>query len=70
MQSAQVLRNKLDGIEGKDYGACQSLKGEYAYPDVELLIAADPRAVKVRAYSGRFVASVDISVFIDYLPFK
>jgi len=30
----------------------------------------DPRAVKVRAYSGRSVASVDISGFIDNLPFK
>jgi len=33
------------------------------------LCAADPGAVKVRAYSGRSVASVDISGFIDNLPF-
>jgi predicted ABC-class ATPase len=31
---------------------------------------ADPRAVKVRAYSGRPAASVDISGFIDNLPFE
>ncbi len=34
------------------------------------LCVADPRAVKVRAYSGRWVASVDISGFIDNLPFQ
>jgi predicted ABC-class ATPase len=34
------------------------------------LCVTDARAVKVRAYSGRPVASVDISAFVDNLPFE
>lgn len=34
------------------------------------LCVTDPRAVKIRAYSGRWVSSVDISTFVDNLPFQ
>jgi hypothetical protein len=52
MQSAQVLRNKLAGIDGKDYGAFQSLKGEYAYPAFELLITQIPKDPYAPPHTG------------------
>ena len=52
MQSVQVLRNKLASIDGKDYGACQSLKGEYAYPDFELLITQIPKDPYAPPHTG------------------
>jgi predicted ABC-class ATPase len=52
MQSAQVLQNKLAGIDGKDYGACQSLKGEYAYADFELLITQIPKDPYAPPHTG------------------
>jgi predicted ABC-class ATPase len=59
MQSAQVLRNKLDRIDGRDYGACQSLKGEYAYPDIELLITQIPKDPYAPPHTGIYRIRVD-----------
>ena len=59
MQSFQVLHTKLDGIDGKDYGACQSLKGEYAYPDFELLITQIPKDPYAPPHTGIYRIRVD-----------
>jgi predicted ABC-class ATPase len=52
MQSSQVLRDKLQNIDSKDYGAYQSLKGEYAYPDFELLITQIPKDPYAPPHTG------------------
>ena len=52
MQSAEALRARLDRIDGKDYGACQSLKGEYAYPEFELLITQIPKDPYAPPHAG------------------
>ena len=59
MQSAEVLRSKLAGIDGKDYGACQSLKGAYAYPDFELLISQIPKDPFAPPHTGIYRIRID-----------
>jgi predicted ABC-class ATPase len=59
MQSVQVLRDKLAGIDGKDYGACQSLKGEYAFPDFELLVTQIPKDPYAPPHTGIYRIRVD-----------
>ena len=52
MQSSQVLRGRLRNIDGRDYGAYQSLKGEYAYPDFELFISQIPKDPYAPPHTG------------------
>jgi predicted ABC-class ATPase len=52
MQSSQALHDKLHNINGKDYGAYQSLKGEYAYPDFELFITQIPKDPYAPPHTG------------------
>jgi predicted ABC-class ATPase len=52
MQSFQALHNNLHNINGKDYGAYQSLKGEYAYPDFELFITQIPKDPYAPPHTG------------------
>ena len=59
MQSVQVLRSKLQDIDGKDYGAWQSLKDEYAYPDFELLITRIPKDPYAPPHTGIYRIRVD-----------
>jgi len=59
MQSAQVLRSMLERIDGRDYGACQSLEGEYAYPDFELLIDQVPKDPYAPPHTGFYRIRVD-----------
>jgi predicted ABC-class ATPase len=67
MQSAEVLRNKLAGIDGKDYGACQALKGEYAYPEFELLIDQIPKDPYAPPHTGIYRIRVD-HVYLGIAP--
>ena len=59
MQSDQALRAKLDSIDGRDYGACQSLKGEYAYRDFELLITQIPKDPYAPPHTGIYRIRID-----------
>jgi predicted ABC-class ATPase len=59
MQSSQVLRKKLESIDGRDYGACQSLKGEYTYADFELLITQIPKDPYAPPHTGIYRIRVD-----------
>jgi len=59
MQSAEVLRSKLAGIDGRDYGACQSLKGQYAYADFELLIDQIPKDPYAPPHTGTYRIRID-----------
>ena len=59
MQSPEILRTKLGSIDGRDYGACQSLKGEYAYPDFELLINQIPKDPYAPPHTGIYRIKVD-----------
>ena len=52
MQSSQALHDKLQNINSKDYGAYQSLKGEYAYPDFELIITQIPKDPYAPPHTG------------------
>ena len=52
MTPAQSLRAKLQNIDRKDYGAYQSLKGHYAYPDFELLITQIPKDPYAPPHTG------------------
>ncbi len=59
MQSTQALRAKLERIDGRDYGACQSLKGEYAWPEFELLITQIPKDPYAPPHTGIYRIRVD-----------
>lgn len=61
MQSPEILRTKLGSIDGRDYGAYQSLKGEYAYPDFELLITQIPKDPYAPPHTGIYRIRVDHS---------
>jgi predicted ABC-class ATPase len=52
MQSSQALHNKLKNIDSKDYGAYQSLKGEYIYPDFKLFITQIPKDPYAPPHTG------------------
>jgi predicted ABC-class ATPase len=52
MKSTQSLRDILNSIDGKDYGAYQSLKGNYSFPDFELLITQIPKDPYAPPHTG------------------
>ncbi len=52
MQTFKVLQSRLKTIDGKDYGAYQSLKGEYAYPDFRLFITQIPKDPYAPPHTG------------------
>ncbi len=52
MQNAHALRGKLQSIDGKDYGAYQSLIGAYAYPQFKLLIDQIPKDPYAPPHTG------------------
>lgn len=52
MQSSRLLDTILKGIGGKDYGAYQSLKGEYSYPDFKLIISQIPKDPYAPPHTG------------------
>ena len=52
MRTADTLRAQLRGLDGKDYGAYQSLKGEYALPDFEIDIRQIPKDPYAPPHTG------------------
>jgi predicted ABC-class ATPase len=54
MQSSRSLQGKIRSIDGKGYGAYQSLKGEYAYPEFELFVSHVPRDPYAPPHTGMY----------------
>ena len=52
METIEVLKNKLESINEKDYGAYQSLKGEYDYSKFKLLIDQIPKDPYAPPHTG------------------
>ena len=52
MQSLSVLKNKLKAIDEKDYGAYQSLLGEYDYKEFKLVITQIPKDPYAPPHTG------------------
>jgi predicted ABC-class ATPase len=63
MQSSQALHDKLRNIDGRDYGAYQSLKGEYSYPSFELFVTRIPKDPYAPPHTGIY----RIRISHDYL---
>jgi len=58
MRPIETLRPQLKRLDGKDYGAYQSLCGEYRYPDFELLIDRIPKDPYAPPHTGVYRARV------------
>ncbi len=52
MHTIQTLKEKLKSIDRRDYGAYQSLKGEYSYPDFTLMITRIPKDPYAPPHTG------------------
>jgi predicted ABC-class ATPase len=52
METINVLKHKLESINEKDYGAYQSLKGEYDYSQFKLLIDQIPKDPYAPPHTG------------------
>jgi predicted ABC-class ATPase len=58
METINVLKHKLESINEKDYGAYQSLKGEYDYSQFKLLIDQIPKDPYAPPHTGIYRAIV------------
>lgn len=58
MRPIETIRPQLRALDGKDYGACQSLCGQYSYPDFELLIDRIPKDPYTPPHTGVYRARV------------
>jgi predicted ABC-class ATPase len=52
MRPIQTLQGQLKSLDGKDYGAYQSLIGSYSYPDFDLLIDQIPKDPYAPPHTG------------------
>jgi predicted ABC-class ATPase len=52
VKSAEALRAHVRGLDGKDYGAYQSLKGDYQFPDFEMRIKQIPKDPYAPPHTG------------------
>ena len=52
MISLEMLKNKIDSLNQKDYGAYQSLIGEYEYPEFKLSIDQIPKDSYAPPHTG------------------
>jgi predicted ABC-class ATPase len=52
MRPIESLRMQLRGLDGKDYGACQSLLGSYSYPTFDLYIDQIPKDPYAPPHTG------------------
>jgi predicted ABC-class ATPase len=66
METINVLKNKLESINEKDYAAYQSLKGEYNYPQFKLLIDQIPKDPYAPPYTGIYRAVVKNNFFSQF----
>ena len=58
MQPTQVLKQKLESIDGKDYGAYQSLLGEYDFELFKLIIQQIPKDPFAPPHTGIYRVQV------------
>lgn len=58
MRSIDSLKERLKGLDGKDYAACQSLKGSYAYERFRLHVDRIPKDPYAPPGTGIFRVSV------------
>jgi len=63
METASVLKQKIESIDGRDYGTYQSLKGEYDYPQFKLLIDQIPKDPYAPPHTGIYRAIVKNNFF-------
>jgi predicted ABC-class ATPase len=61
METPNRLRSQLQGIDGKDYAAYQSLKGKHDFPRFELFIDQIPKDPYAPAYTGIYRVRVNKS---------
>lgn len=54
MKPSEALKKQLQGLDGRDYGACQSLLGAWAYSDFSLFIDRIPKDPFAPAGTGVF----------------
>ena len=59
MRPIESIRPRLAGLDGKDYGAYQSLKGAYLYPDFELHIDRIPKDPYAPPHTGIYRVRVE-----------
>ncbi|MFH0884056.1 MAG: ABC-ATPase domain-containing protein [bacterium] len=59
MRPIESLRLPLKGLDGKDYGAYQSLLGQYRYPDFDLLVDRIPKDPYAPPHTGVYRARVN-----------
>ncbi len=60
MLDAQILKNKLRSIDGKDYGAYQSLRGEYDFSNIfKLVIHQIPKDPYAPPHTGIYRVQVN-----------
>ena len=52
MLNVSALKRKLESIDGEDYGAYQSLAGEYGYPGFKLIIEQIPKDPYAPPHTG------------------
>ena len=62
MISSDILKNKIESIDGKDYGACQSLLGAYEYPNFNLHIDQIPKDPYAPPHTGIYRVQVSCDI--------
>ena len=66
METTSVLKHKLESVSEKDYGAYQSLKGEYDYSQFTLLIDQIPKDPYAPPHTGIYRAVVKNNFFSQF----
>jgi len=54
MNRIEILKKKIESINQRDYGAYQSLKGKYDYPQFKLMIDQIPKDPYAPPHTGRY----------------
>jgi predicted ABC-class ATPase len=63
MEADSILKSKIESIDGKDYGAYQSLKGEYNYSGFKLSIDQIPKDPYAPPHTGIYRVMVENKFF-------
>jgi len=58
MLNKEILKSKLESLDGKDYGSYQSLRGEYDFPGYELIIHQIPKDPYAPPHTGIYCIRV------------
>ena len=65
MDTIKLLMDKIESLSEKDYGAYQSLKGEYNYPEFKLFIDQIPKDPYAPPHTGIYRAKIK-NTFINH----